>query len=270
MSNKFGNLRDAYKHFEENSGGNSTFFQLKNDRETAVVRFLHEGEDDLDWYIVHEAEIQGKKRKVKCTEQGDCPLCRAGNRPSLKLFLQLLNKKNPDQIEIWERGQTFVPVVLSFIQRYGTLCGQSVEIERLGKPRDPKTTYQLYPLEKDNKTLDQLPKQREQLASENGFVLVKSQQELEQIAMGTYIPPQEGNNNNQGYQGNQMNQGYQGQQHQGTWSGNQGYEAPPQGYQDNQAPPQGYNQMPPQGYNEQPPQNEQPRRREAPKGSDIF
>lgn len=195
---KFGNLRDAYKHFEENSGGNASFFQLKNDKETSVVRFLHEGEDDLDWFIVHEAEIQGKKRKVKCTEQGDCPLCRAGNRPQLKIFLQMLEKKEPDKIKIWERGQTFVPVILSFIQRYGTLCGQPVEIERLGKPRDPKTTYQLYPLDKDNKTLDDLPKQREQLASENGFILVKNQAELEEIAAGTYTPPENNNSGNGG------------------------------------------------------------------------
>jgi len=189
MSSRFGNLRDAYKHFEENKGGGNTgFFFLKEDKESTVVRFLHEGEDDLDWYIVHEAEIQGKKRKVKCTEEGDCPLCVAGDRPQLKIFLQLLDKREPDKIKIWERGRTFIPVVLSFIQRYGSLCAQPVEIERLGKPRDTSTTYQLYPLEKDNKTLDDFEVQREQLAGENAFILVKSKSEMQEIADGTYVP----------------------------------------------------------------------------------
>lgn len=194
---KFKSLRDAHKHFEENSGGGAGFFQLKNDKESTVVRFLHEGEDDLDWYIVHEAEIQGKKRKVKCTEEADCPLCVAGNKPALKIFLQLIDKRDTSEVKIWERGQKFIPKILSFIQRYGTLCGQSVEVERLGKPRDPKTDYQLYPLEKDNKTLDDLPLKREQLAGEDGFVLVKTKEVMEEIARGTFVPDNSSNSNSQ-------------------------------------------------------------------------
>lgn len=208
MAKKFGNLRDAYKYFDENKGGGDiSFFSLKDDRETTVVRFLHEGDEDLDWYIVHEVEIQGKKRKVLCNERGDCPLCVSGSRPQLKIFLQLIDQREPDKIKIWERGQRFIPKVLSFIQRYGTMCGQPVEVERLGKRGDTSTDYQLYPLEKDNKTLEDLGKQREELASENGFILVKSHDVMQQIAMGTYVPDTNNNNNNDNFGGNNNGNG---------------------------------------------------------------
>lgn len=187
MSKKFNSLQDAFKHFEENSGGsNNKFFQLKNDKDTAVVRFLHEGEEDLDWYIVHSVEIEGKKRHVKCTEESDCPLCKSGNKPQLKLFLQLVQKGDDEGvIRTWERGQKFIPKILSFINRYGNLCAQPVEIERLGKKGDTKTDYQLYPLQKDDKTLADLP-ERQKLVGENAFILEKSHADLVKIAEGSF------------------------------------------------------------------------------------
>lgn len=182
---KFSSLHDALKHFEENNGGGrNSFFVLKDDKDTAVVRFLHEGEDDLDWYIVHRVEIEDKPRYVQCTEQSDCPLCKSGNKPQLKLFLQLVDKRD-GQIKTWERGQKFIPKILSTINRYGNLCSRPYEIERLGKKGDTKTDYQLYPLDQDNKTLDELP-QRQKLLGENGFILQKSYSDMEKIAQGTY------------------------------------------------------------------------------------
>lgn len=190
MSKKFTNLSDALNHFESNNGGGdgskNKFFQLKNDKETAIVRFLHEGEDDLDWYICHSADIEGKKRHVKCSEESDCPLCKSGNRPQLKIFLQLIQKGDEEGvIRTWERGQKFIPKVISFINRNGTLCGQPVEVERLGKKGDTGTDYVLYNLEKDNKTLADLPK-RQVLLSENGFILDKSKEDMQKIADGTF------------------------------------------------------------------------------------
>jgi hypothetical protein len=184
---KFGSLQDAFKHFEENGGNsNNKFFTLKNDRDTAIVRFLHEGEEDLDWYIVHSVEIEGKKRHVKCSEESDCPLCKSGNKPQLKLFLQLVQKGDEEGvIRTWERGQKFIPKVLSFINRYGNLCSQPIEIERLGKKGDQKTDYQLYALDKDDKTLAELPK-RQALLGENAFILEKSKEDMQKIADGSY------------------------------------------------------------------------------------
>lgn len=185
---KFGSITDALNHFESQGGGDgkNKFFTLKNDKDTAIVRFLHEGEEDLDWYVVHAVEIEGKKRYVKCTEEGDCPLCKAGNKPQLKLFLQLVQKGDEEGvIRTWERGQKFIPKVLSFINRNGNLCSQAVEIERLGKKGDTNTDYQLYNLEKDNKTLADLPK-RQNLLGENSFILKKSHEDMVKIAEGTF------------------------------------------------------------------------------------
>lgn len=181
----FKKLTDALKHFEENSGSGdrNEFFQLVNDRDTAVVRFLHEGEEDLDWYIVHQVEIEGKKRWVKCLENR-CPACEAGNRAQLKIFLQLLDKRDGKQ-KTWERGQKFIPKIISNINRYGNLCSRPYEIERNGKKGDTKTDYQLFPLDADNKTLADLPK-RQELLGERGFILDRNAADVKKMVEGTF------------------------------------------------------------------------------------
>jgi hypothetical protein len=188
----FKSLNDAYEHFKSQGGGGS-FFSLKDDKDAAVVRFLHGDEDDIDWYIVHNVEINGKRRHVKCPETSDCPLCKSGDKPKLRVFLQLVDKRD-SETKVWERGQNFIPTLLSFINRYGTLCGQPIEIERQGKAGDMKTQYLLYALDKDNKTLDDLPK-RENLVGEDGFILDKSLEDLQQIADGTFTPTQSNQSN---------------------------------------------------------------------------
>lgn len=180
------NINDALKQYENTGDGKNVFFTIQEDKETRTVRFLHEGEDDLDWYVTHQAEIQGKKRHIQCTEEGDCPLCKSGNKPQLKLFLQLVQKGDAEGvIRTWERGQKFIPKVLSFINRNGTLCGQPVEVERLGKKNDTNTDYVLYNLTKDDKTLADLPA-RQVLLGENSFILKKTKEEMQSIADGSY------------------------------------------------------------------------------------
>ena len=47
------------------SGGEGAeFFSLKDDGDTARVRLLYDQEDgsDLDYFLVHQVEINGKKR----------------------------------------------------------------------------------------------------------------------------------------------------------------------------------------------------------------
>lgn len=189
------NLQDTLKHFEENSGGGSEFFSLKNDKDTAVVRFLHEGEDDLDWYVVHEAQINGKKRWVQCLEDETCPMCASGNKTQLKLFLQMVDKRD-GKVKLWERGQKFIPKIISLINRYGNLVGREFEIERSGKAGSKDTQYLIYPLDEDGKVLADFPK-RQELLAENGFILQKSVDEMVAINNGTYTPPTSSNNNQQ-------------------------------------------------------------------------
>lgn len=193
---KVRNLQEAMEKYK--STGGSDFFSLENDKDTATVRFLHEGQDEFDsrdggtWFVVHEVEINGKKRWVECTEEADCPLCIAAkvdpkvSKAKLRLFIQLIDKRDGKQ-KIWERGQQFIGKITGCIQRYGNLCNRPYEIQRNGKKGDTATTYELYNMDKDDKTLADLPPKQE-LASEDGFILRISVEKMKAIANGTFAP----------------------------------------------------------------------------------
>lgn len=186
------NLLDAGKFGTQ---GANDFFTLADDGDVARVRFLYEEPDgsDIDYYLVHEVEIQGKKRYVAClglNEEGhlnphDCPLCSAGVKRIEKLFLQLYVEEE-DAVKTWDRGRTFVQKILTYINRYGSLCAQPIEIERRGKKGDTNTTYELFPLEKDGKTLADLPEKQQLLGS---FILQLTPEECEDVLDGVYVIP---------------------------------------------------------------------------------
>lgn len=175
------------------SGGEGAeFFSLKDDGDTARVRLLYDQEDgsDLDYFLVHQVEINGKKRYVDCLavqEDGTmdthkCPLCQSGNPRQEKLFLQLYNE-DEDKLQVWERGRTFVAKVQSLINRFGSLVGQTIEIERNGKKGSQSTTYSFYPYNSDGKTLDDFP-EKQDLTSK--LIIEANEEDMEKIINGTY------------------------------------------------------------------------------------
>lgn len=184
---KLTSLEEAYEHFEEISGKRNDYFNLKDDGDTAVVRFIHAGKDDLDWAIVHEVRINGKKRYVKCTQEDDCPLCRKGSRTFLKLLLQLEVDGKPDELFTWERGKTFVPKIFALINEYGDLYRHKFEIIRHGVAGDEKTTYEIVHLGEDVIPFEELP-ERQEMIGENAYILDKPHATLVEIANGTYNP----------------------------------------------------------------------------------
>lgn len=162
---------NAKRALEDYKSSNNDFFKLENDMDVATVRFLYDHEEELDIYAVHEAEIKGKKRYVECLQTGDCPFCQASAedkdlKVKVKFFIQLEDEDG--KVKTWERGQTFIPKILGMFNKYGPLCNRLYEIERHGKPKDTKTTYELYALDKDESTLDDLPEKQELLGD---FVL---------------------------------------------------------------------------------------------------
>lgn len=185
------------------SGSTNDFFSLADDGDTARVRFLYEQPDgsDLDYYLVHEVEIDGKKRYVNCLavdDEGnlhpdDCPLCQAHYKRVEKLFLQLYCEDD-DKVKTWDRGKSFVPKIMTYINRYGSLVAQPIEIERRGKKGSTQTTYELFPLEKDNAVVADFPEKQELLGT---FILDVTAEEAEQILSGTYTPPGSENTSNQ-------------------------------------------------------------------------
>ena len=183
------NIKDSGK-YQQNS--NSEFFTLKDDGDTARVRFLYEDPDgnDIDYFLVHEVEIDGKRRYVSCNavdDEGrmhpeDCPLCKSGNKPKEKLFLQLYDEDD-QKLKIWERGKNFVGKIVTYLNRYGALVEQPFDIERRGKKGDTNTTYEMFPLTKDGKTLDDFPEKQH---LEGTYIIKVTKQEMYDIIDGVY------------------------------------------------------------------------------------
>jgi hypothetical protein len=138
--------REAIKAYVKKYGSNGVdFFTLKDDGDTATVRFLHTDDQDLELILVHKVEIDGKEKWVECLEDG-CPFCANENigRPTLKLFMILVDHED-DKIKCWERGASMVDFFLGYIDKYGHLNNRDYEIVRHGKKGSNKTQYQLFP-----------------------------------------------------------------------------------------------------------------------------
>lgn len=187
------------------SGATNDFFTLTDDGDVARVRFLYEESDgsDVDYYLVHEVEIDGKKRYAACLaidDEGnlhpdDCPLCKAGHKRIEKLFLQVY-VEDEDKVKTWDRGKTFVSKIMTYINRYGSLVAQPIEIERRGKKGSTNTTYEMFPLDKDNKTVADFPEKQNLLGT---FILELTADECYEVLDGTYvIPGSESGSNNTG------------------------------------------------------------------------
>lgn len=128
-------------------GGGVGFFQLKDDGDKATVRFLHTDDTDLDVYVVHSVEKDGRDVYVECLQDDKCPLCQAGNKASLKVFFSLYNPAE-DKVLVWDRGPGILDQIMGLIEKYGHLNNRLYEILRHGKKGDTKTSYQLFPEDK--------------------------------------------------------------------------------------------------------------------------
>ena len=180
---KTNNLMDAFEKYK--STGNNEFFTLADDGDTAIVRFLYSSFEELDWFVVHETEIGGKKRWVECTEVPDCPLCAQSGRPQLKLFLQLVQKGKEDTVMTWERGQRFIPQIQELFQNHSDLTQQIFEIERKGKKGDANTKYIIHHIAESKVDMESLP-ERQVFLGEDGFILQKTHKQMREILAGNY------------------------------------------------------------------------------------
>lgn len=185
------------------SQGNNDFFFLANDGDMASVRMLYDQPDgsDMDYYLVHEVEVDGKKRYVACnalSEDGNslhtenCPLCQAGYKRLEKLFIQMYIPEE-DAVKTWDRGRNFVQKIQTYINRYGSLVNYPIEIERKGNAGDSNTTYELFVMENDGMTLEDFPEKQELLGS---FILEVSEEDMQKMLDGTFTIEQPAENNN--------------------------------------------------------------------------
>jgi hypothetical protein len=158
------------------SGTNNEFFALSDHGDSAIVTLLYEDPDgeDIDYFVVHEAEIDGRRRYINCNAIGedgetvnpdDCPLCQSGYPRIEKLFLQLYNHDS-GKVETWDRGRSYVQKIVTFINKYGSLVTQPFEIIRSGAKGDQRTTYEFLPERpEESATLDDFPEKSELLGT---------------------------------------------------------------------------------------------------------
>lgn len=182
---RFG-FEDAEKYGGQGGG---KFFKLVNDKDVARVRFLYDSIDDVEGFAVHEVEVDGRKRYVNCLRAyneplDNCPFCREKKFQIAKIFVPLYNV-DEDSVQVWERGKKFFQKISSIASRYSNLCSHIFEIERNGKAGEQTTTYEIYEIDKDDTTLEDLPEKPDVLGV---MVLDKSYDDMEAYLNNGFFP----------------------------------------------------------------------------------
>lgn len=177
--------------------GGSSFFSLKNDGDTARVRFMYNGMDDVVGYACHEVEVEGKKKYVNCIREynepkSKCPFCANNNFQRAKLYVPLYDL-DEEEVKIWERGKNFFTKISSVCARYASgntpLVAHTFDIERHGKKGDTQTTYEIYETGCDDTILEDLPEVPEILGS---IILDKTKSDMEFYLEEGYFPNNDG------------------------------------------------------------------------------
>ena len=155
-------LQDLINKYDNGGFSKTGWFQLKDDGDTATVRLLHkgevgvkDGETDYDFpiYEVHKLDVDGSGRDRTCLCKGEsCEFCKSGNKPQLRMFLQMINKDEKDkdkQVQLWERGLTDIKNLIGLAGEYGDLTKRDIKIKRSGAKGILNTTYQYFPTKKE-------------------------------------------------------------------------------------------------------------------------
>lgn len=144
----FDNIRS-----ESNSNTNRVgYFSLKNDGDTAVVRFMHDTVESFDVVNLHEVTINNQRRRVGCAWEPDkapdyCPLCAAGLPFKQRMYVHMLvyEKDAAGNVtvtpRVWDRPVKYAYKLRDFINNYGPLSDILFIIKRNGAAGDQSTTY---------------------------------------------------------------------------------------------------------------------------------
>ena len=129
------------------------YFSLKNDGDTAVVRFAYKDKSEFEIATVHTVEIDGRYKRVVCLRDAKdpiekCPLCDAGEKLYSKFYVKLIEYTKDEEgkvvatPKVWERPAGFAQVLDSLCTEYGGSLSEHVfKIKRRGAKGDMQTTY---------------------------------------------------------------------------------------------------------------------------------
>lgn len=179
--------RFNYSEAENYGAQKSNYFSLKDDGDTAKIRFLINDINDLEGVAVHEVQIGDKTFDVECLRAynepiDNCPLCAANYKQNAKLFIPIYDEGSKES-KIWTRGRTFFNKMSSLCSRYNPLVSTPFEIERVGKKGDTNTTYETYPMQSDKARIEDFP----EIKAEGTCFQTKTYEELERfLSTGTF------------------------------------------------------------------------------------
>lgn len=126
------------------------FFQLKDDGDSALVRFLFDKEDDVDNFIrsVHVLEKDNRSTDVDCIRTPedpveDCPFCKERIRLQVRFYIPLWDE-DKQKVVWWTRSRGFIEKVIKQIREVDTesIAGTPFKIVRSGKAGSFDTSYE--------------------------------------------------------------------------------------------------------------------------------
>lgn len=157
--------RMSYENSKEfEVSGTFEVFSLSDDGDSDKVQFLMHSVGDVLAYTTHEVTMVSQKgkeygRKIGCLKtskddpSGVCPLCDAGMKIKVARFVPLYSHTHK-KVMLWERGTTFIDKILASCLNRMVSQGQDpmntvIEVVRCGRKGDTSTTYQLYPMDRE-------------------------------------------------------------------------------------------------------------------------
>ena len=152
------------EHYGGQGGGG--YFSLKNDGDTARVRFMYNTVDDIDGMSVHPIKMVSKNGKpytldVNCLREynqpvDDCPFCKAKLPKSARIYIPVFDEKD-GTFKFWDRPNSFYSQLSGVCSRNPNTVSQVFEIERNGEEGSNRPGYQFYPIgQPDGTTIDDI------------------------------------------------------------------------------------------------------------------
>ena len=145
------------------SSNSNGYFSLKNDKDSAKVRFMYNTVDEIETYAVHEVQINGFTRHVDCLKDaeghGTCPFCDKGVKRTARTFFKLYNI-DKEAVEVWDCGLKRAPSIENILRmsRANQLVNDVFEIVRHGQAKATDTSYDIIYKATDDVVLQDLPK----------------------------------------------------------------------------------------------------------------
>lgn len=181
------------------------YFNLKDDGDSAVVRFCYDSPDQFDILTTHQTTVDGKFRRVNCLRESfkesadTCPMCAAGVPVQQRFYIKLLEYTQDENgvitatPKIWERSTSYVNRLNNLCNEYGNISDWVFKITRMGEKGSMNTDYSIIPANPNVYNSENYPKNNEAFEGYNVLgtaVLDKSFEELTEMVGGT-VPKEE-------------------------------------------------------------------------------